>query len=404
MALELYYTFNNQDSKDYSEKGLNGTDTSITYTAGDVGYNATFNAVGDAISHGTFNVLGGLTEIGFYFRIKLATTTGTKYICFKQGQYYCTYNGTTLSFSIIGATGTATVSTTVSRGIYYQFHVNYLHNGIANDMSIYKDGVLANSTSTQGAVVSNTNIAYIGGDAGLGLSDTANFEMSEYKIFSNILSSYNIATHLLNVNGLKLSVSRDVYELGDIIASKVNETNKGYAIVTFVNGNDVRIQPLNAYISSNDSFVRIGHLWDTTRQYSVQITSTGINFYNGVALSSQAFTTAKLVKTDTITSNSVYDYGSLTTGLNNYDVPVNSFISINAGASASITGIVAASYPRRIVIINRSSTNAIRLYNNSGSSTAANRFDLAADYDIPINKSVEIFYDTNVSRWRLIKE
>lgn len=404
MALELFYTFNAQNTYDYSEKGLNGTATSITYTAGDVGYNATFNAVGDAISHGTFNVLGGLTAIGFYFRIKFTTTTPTKYVCFKQGQYYCTYDGTTLSFSVIGATGTATVSTTVSTGVYYQFHVNYLHNGTANDMSLYKDGVLANSTTTQGAVVSNTNIAYIGGDAGLGLADTANFDLSEYKIFSNILSSDNISTHLTNINGLKLSVSRDVYELGDIISSKINETNKGFAIVTYVDGNDVRIQPLNAYVSSSDSFVRIGHLWDTTRQYSIQITSTGIKYYNGIALSSQAFTNGKLVKNDTLTSNSVYDYGTLSTGLNDYDIPLNNFISINAGASASITGILAASYPRRIVIINRNSSNTIRLYDNSGSSSTINRFDLVSDYDIPANKSVEIFYDTLAARWRIIKE
>ena len=404
MALELFYTFNNQDSKDYSEKGLNGTNTNMTWTAGDVGYNAVFNAVNDAISHGTFNVLGSQTEVSFYLRIKFASTTGTKYIVFKQGQYYATYDGTTFVFYIVGATGTASVSTTVSNGVYYSFHINYIHDGIANDMSLYTDGTLTTSTSTQGALVSNTNIAYLGGDAGLGLADTANFEMSEYKIFSNSLSSLNIATHVNNINGLELKVSRGVYSLGDIICSNINDTNKGFAIVTYVNGNDLRIQPLNSYILSSDSFVRVGHLWNTDRQYSVQLTSTGIKFYNGVSLSSEAFTDAKLVKSDTITSNSVYDYGSLTTGLDDYDVPDNNFISFNAGAGASITGIVAASYPRRIVIINRSSTNSLRLYDASGSSTAVNRFDLTSDYDIPINKSVEIFYDTLAARWRIIKE
>ena len=404
MALELFYTFNNQDSKDYSEKGLNGTNTNMTWTAGDVGYNAVFNAVNDAISHGTFNVLGSQTEVSFYLRIKFASTTGTKYIVFKQGQYYATYDGTTFVFYIVGATGTASVSTAVSNGIYYQFHINYIHDGVANDMSLYTDGTLTTSTSTQGALVSNTNIAYLGGDAGLGLADTANFEMSEYKIFSNKLSSLNITTHVNNINGLKLKVSRGVYFLGDILCSKINETNKGFAIVTYASGNDVRIQPLNSYILSSDSFVRVGHLWDTTRQYSVQLTSTGVKFFNGVSLSTQAFTDSKLVKSDTISSNEVYDYGTLTGGINNYDVPNNNFISINAGASASITGIVSKSYARRIVLINRNSSNAIRLYNNSGSSTTANRFDITADYDIAANKSVEIFYDTLASRWRIIKE
>lgn len=303
MALELFYTFNNQDSKDYSEKGLNGTNTNMTWTAGDVGYNAVFNAVNDAISHGTFNVLGSQTEVSFYLRIKFASTTGTKYIVFKQGQYYATYDGTTFVFYIVGATGTASVSTAVSNGVYYQFHINYIHDGAANDMSLYTDGVLATSTTTQGAVVSNTNVAYIGGDAGLGLADTANFEMSEYKVFSNKLTSLNITTHVNNINGLKLSVSRNVYALGDIICSKINDTNKGFAIVTYVNGNDVRIQPLNSYLLSSDSFVRVGHLWDTTRQYSINITKSSIDFYNGVSLSSEVLSSTK--KTFSLTPNGV---------------------------------------------------------------------------------------------------
>lgn len=301
MALELFYTFNNQDSKDYSEKGLNGTNTNMTWTTGDVGYNAVFNAVNDAISHGTFNVLGGQTEVSFYLRIKFASTTGTKYIVFKQGQYYATYNGTTFTFYIVGASGTASVSTTVSNGVYYSFHINYMHNGLANNMSLYTNGTLTTSTTTQGALVSNTNIAYLGGDAGLGSADAANFEMSEYKIFSNSLSSLNITTHVNNINGLKLKVSRGVYSLGDILCSKINETNKGFAIVTYVNGNDVRIQPLNSYILSSDSFVRVGHLWDTTRQYSINITKSSINFYNGVSLSSEVLSSTK--KTYSLTSN-----------------------------------------------------------------------------------------------------
>lgn len=301
MALELFYTFNNQDSKDYSEKGLNGTNTNMTWTTGDVGYNAVFNAVNDAISHGTFNVLGGQTEVSFYLRIKFASTTDTKYIVFKQGQYYATYNGTTFTFYIVGASGTASVSTTVSNGVYYSFHINYMHNGLANNMSLYTNGTLTTSTTTQGALVSNTNIAYLGGDAGLGSADAANFEMSEYKIFSNRLSSLNITTHVNNINGLKLKVSRGVYSLGDILCSKINETNKGFAIVTYVNGNDVRIQPLNSYILSSDSFVRVGHLWDTTRQYSINITKSSIDFYNGVSLSSEVLSSTK--KTYSLTSN-----------------------------------------------------------------------------------------------------
>ena len=110
MALELFYTFNNQDSKDYSENGLIGTDTSITYSAADVGYNAVFNADTDRISVSTFTALNGLTEVSFYFRAKFAATTGTKYVFYKNGQFNATFDGTTLSVSFVGATGTATTT------------------------------------------------------------------------------------------------------------------------------------------------------------------------------------------------------------------------------------------------------------------------------------------------------
>lgn len=403
MALELFYTFNNQDSKDYSENGLIGTDTSITYTAGDIGYNAVFNSDTDSIQVSTFTALNSLTEVSFYFRAKFAATTGTKYVFYKKGQFYATFDGTTVNISIVGVSGISTVQFDPTLGTYYQIHVNYVHNGIDNDMSLYVDGVNLDSTTTQGALVTNSNLFYLGGDSGVTV-DTARFEINEFKVFSNKLSELQRTTHLANINGLICAIPRDVYELGDILVSKPNETNKGYAIVTYITDNEIRIQPQNNYVTQSDVFTRIGHLWDTTRQYSVQVTSTGINFYNGVSLSSEAFTESKLVKADTITANTVLDYGTLTGGINNYDIPANNFISIDAGASASITGIAAQSYPRRVVLINRNASNSIRLYNNSGSSTTENRFDLVANYDIAANKSVEIFYDTLAARWRIIKE
>ena len=375
MALELFYTFNNQDSKDYSENGLDGTDSNMSYAAGDVGYNAVLNSTSDGISHGTFNPLGGLTEVGFYFRIKFATTSGTKYICFKQGQYYATYDGTTFSFSIVGATGTATVSTAVSTGQYYQVHVNYLHNGAANDMSIYLDNVVANSVTTQGAVVSNTNIAYVGGDAGLGLADAANFELSEYKIFSNISTAYNREAHINNINGLQLSVSRDIYNLGDILVTNVNKANKGYAIVTYVSGNDVRIQPLNSYITVDDSFIRIGHLWDTDRQYSLNIRKDSIDLYDGVSLSSEVLSASK--KTLSITVDGIIL--NSTTKTANYTV-VNSDSLVYVDSTSGTFTITLPSEPitnKQLLIIDKMGncgTNKVTVDGNGkniiGSSTA----------------------------------
>jgi hypothetical protein len=403
MALELFYTFNNQDSKDYSEKGLIGTDTSITYSAADVGYNAVFNADTDKISVSSFTALNGLTEVSFYFRAKFAATTGTKYVFYKNGQFNATFDGTTLTINIIGSTGTATVTHTPTLGTYYQYHANYVHNGIANDLSLYVDGVNVDSTTTQGALISNSNVFYLGGDGG-GVIDTARFDMNEFKVFSNKLSELQRTTHLANINGLICAIPRDVYELGDILVSKPNETNKGYAIVTYVTDNEIRIQPLNNYVTQSDVFSRIGHLWDTTRQYSVQVTSTGINFYNGVSLSSEAFTDAKLVHSNNLSSEISYDLGSVGTNINNGVLVDNNFYSILPTANINITGLVAQTYARRIVVTNRSTTYAITIKNDSSSSTSVNRFDLTDDFTLEAGKTIEMFYDALKSRWRIINE
>ena len=403
MALELFYTFNNQDSKDYSEKGLIGTDTSITYSAGDVGYNAVFNADADRIQVSSFTALNGLTEVAFYFRAKFAATVGTQYVFYKNGQFNATFDGTTLTINIIGATGTATVTHTPTLGTYYQYHVNYVHNGIANDLSLYVDGSNVDSTTTQGALISNSNLFYLGGDGG-GVVDTARFEINEFKVFSNKLSELQRTTHLANINGLICSIPRDVYELGDILVSKQIETNKGYAIVSYVGDNEIRVQPLNTYVTQSDVFTRIGHLWDTTRQYSVQVTSTGINFYNDVSLSSEAFTDAKLVYSTQLGSNTVYDSGSVGANLNNTVLLDNDIYTINPTAAIDVTGIVNPNRYRRIIIINRNTTYNITIKNQSSSSSAANRFDLVTDFTLLAGKSIEVFYDNTKSRWRIINE
>jgi hypothetical protein len=400
MALELFYTFNNQDANDYSENGLTGTVSGVTYAAGDVGYDAVLSSSSDNIDIGSFTPLNGLTEVSFFMRVKFNSNTGTDYILEKSGQFYATYNGTRFEFVIQGV-GVASVFANVSTGQYYNIHVNYRHDGVNDLMEMYYDGVLVNSKGSQGAIVSNSNNTYVGGSA-LGVS--AICDINELKIFSNSLTALNISTHIENINGLNLSVSRVVYALGDIISSKVNDTNKGYATVTYVNGNDVRIQPLNAYINTSDSFVRIGHLWDTTRQYSVQITSTGINFYNGVSLSSEAFTDAKLVYSTQLDSNTIYDSGSVVDRLDNVALLDNDIYTINPTASIDVTGVVSPNRYRRIIIINRSATYNITIKNESSSSDSSNRFDLVGDFTLVAGKSIEVFYDTSKSRWRIIDE
>lgn len=402
MAL-IYYTFNNQDSKDYSENGLDGNEIGVTYAAADLGYNLVLDDDAERISIESFNGLNSSTLATFYFRIKFEASTGTKYVFFKNGQFEATWDGTDFVFYIIGATGTSSVTFAPNTTDYYQIHIRYAHDGISNDMSIYVDGVVADSDSTNGAIVGNSNIAYIGGD-GIFAIDTARFLLNEFKVLDVAVNGNQINSHVNNPNGVKIYQSADLFELGDILGTNINETNKGYAIVTYVSGNDVRIQPLNTFINVGGVFVRVGNLWDTARQYYNLITDSSIKFYDGVSLSSEAFTDAKLAYSKYIESEISYDSGSVGSNLNNTPLINNDFYSINPTADINLTGLVAQSYARRIVLTNRSTTYSITIKNESSSSTSTNRFDLTADFTLEAGKTVELFYDILKTRWRIINE
>ena len=76
-------------------------------------------------------------------------------------------------------------------------------------------------------------------------------------------------------------------------------------------------------------------------------------------------------------------------------------IRLTASAPEPITGIVAPSTGRVILLANIG-TNTITLKNENASSTAANRFNLTADYSLTGSKSCLIWYDLTSARWRLV--
>lgn len=67
----------------------------------------------------------------------------------------------------------------------------------------------------------------------------------------------------------------------------------------------------------------------------------------------------------------------------------------------TITGFLAPSDRRMIIIVNIGTNNLI-LSDESGSSTAANRFALNGDQTLAPDECGTIMYDTDSSRWRLI--
>ena len=75
-------------------------------------------------------------------------------------------------------------------------------------------------------------------------------------------------------------------------------------------------------------------------------------------------------------------------------------IRIDATGAVALTGIVAQTGGRTILIVNIGS-NAITLINDA-SSTAANRFKLPTDISIGAGGAVQIWYDATTQRWRAI--
>lgn len=78
-----------------------------------------------------------------------------------------------------------------------------------------------------------------------------------------------------------------------------------------------------------------------------------------------------------------------------------SVLRLNTDASRDITGLQGGADGRLIVITNVGSF-AMVLKDESGSSTAANRFALAADITLATDQSVVLQYDSTSSRWRAV--
>lgn len=73
---------------------------------------------------------------------------------------------------------------------------------------------------------------------------------------------------------------------------------------------------------------------------------------------------------------------------------------LNASTAVNITGL-AGGFSGRLLLIHNTGSNPITLVNASGSSAAANRFDIGEDYTIRASHGVLLQYDATASRWRI---
>lgn len=95
---------------------------------------------------------------------------------------------------------------------------------------------------------------------------------------------------------------------------------------------------------------------------------------------------------------------TLSASQNNYNpsgLRLASVLRLDGGAAdRTITGLVAGQSGQRVNLINVGTTNALVLADESGSSTAANRFALTADLSLAPDESIALVYDHVSARWR----
>jgi len=96
----------------------------------------------------------------------------------------------------------------------------------------------------------------------------------------------------------------------------------------------------------------------------------------------------------------------ITADQNDYNptnLATSTVLRLTSDATRNITGLQGGADGRIICLLNVGS-NDIVLVNESASSTAGNRFTLAADFTMPPNESILLIYDSTSSRWRCVAD
>lgn len=294
---KIVYNFNENSAttiRDYSENGNNGASSSITIQdSARVGKEAIFNTTNENISMGNITDLNGVSAFSIHLAFKGDGATIGDYLVFsKNGVITVTWDADsgTMTSTITDITATtSTVTATIDSGTYYD--VDIVFSSLTQ--RIYVDGVQIDSdNSLTDVLAANSSTMYLGYDES---TNSAIFFLNEFKLYDVAISTDNIDAFIAEQNGIYTDSRIDgEFAVGDIISANI-ELTPLYAIVSYVGtGTDYRFLPLSDNIRNGLIFRRIGHLWDTDRQWALKIDDTPqICFYDGVSLSSEAFTDAK---------------------------------------------------------------------------------------------------------------
>lgn len=149
-------------------------------------------------------------------------------------------------------------------------------------------------------------------------------------------------------------------------------------------------------VGNTISFGPLTEDWNQTGVFDIN-TSGNINIINNKGLTVAGDTT--------LTGNFITPKGTDFTGTgtqNDVNLGSGSYFRYTGAGTVTITGITGGVNGRRITITNASSSN-VTLANQNISSTAANRLVLETGSDdaIPPDSSIDLIYDSGISRWRV---
>lgn len=378
---KIVYNFNENSAdpiRDYSENGNDGSATSVTIgTTTRVGKDAVMTGTGQ-IDMGNITYLNGASNACIHLALKMSSNTGTKRIFTKSGIIDCTFDGTLneISFLITDALG-GTV--TVTTGLDTSYHdVDLLIVGTA--VTLYKDGVSEDTGTLTDVLASNSNNMYLGYD---GTTNSANFRLNEFKLYDAAITTDNIDAWIAEQNGISTDSGIDGdFNVGDIIGANLLGTAL-YAIVSYVDGTSgFRFLPLSDNIAGGQIFRRVGHLWDTARQYSLKLEDGQICFYDGVSQSSDAFAASK--KTFCVTKEGIVKTSSTKTA--NYTITsADQRIYVDSsGGAFTITLEASPTTDREIEIIDKTGSCAsfnVTVAGNGNNIIGSANYVMSTDYE-----------------------
>lgn len=379
---KIAYNFNEGSAttiRDYADGGGNdGVGSGLTNSSSSrVGNEVIFNLGTDQINSGNITILSSQPSMACHIGLQLDSAGLLTNICSKSGQLEITTVSGNITVNLFVATGTATVSNTLNTGTYEDIDIVYS----SNILTLYIDGVsVATDDTKSGNIASDESVLYFGNNPE-SLS-SASFRLNEFKLYDTSITTTIIDSVIAEQNGIN-SDSREINEfsLGDIIGSDLFGSPK-YGIVTFVGTEtDFRFLPLSDNISGGMGFARVGHLWDTDRQWQFKIDDTPeLCFYDAISQSSEVLTAAK--KIYCLSKNGIIDSGQTkTTDYTLIDTDSVIFVDTSSG-DITITFPVAPITSKRYEIIKiTNDQNKIILDGNGKNINGNTTLNVLSGYD-----------------------